>query len=75
VEALRTAGAEILGLGAIFTYGFEKSVKAFEEANCKFFTLSNYESLLDKAIENDYAKAEDKDELVKWYKDPEVWGK
>ncbi|MCW3124722.1 MAG: orotate phosphoribosyltransferase [Bacteroidetes bacterium] len=75
VEALRAAGADILGLGAIFTYGFEKSVKAFEEANCKFFTLSNYESLLDKAIENDYAKAEDKDELVKWYKAPEAWGK
>lgn len=75
VEALRAAGAEILGLGAIFTYGFEKSVKVFEEANCKFFTLSNYESLLDKAIENDYAKAEDKEELVKWYKDPEAWGK
>jgi orotate phosphoribosyltransferase len=75
VEALRVAGADILGLGAIFTYGFDKSVKAFEEANCKFFTLSNYESLLDKAIENDYAKAEDKEELVKWYKDPEAWGK
>ena len=75
VEALRAAGGEVLGLGAIFTYGFEKSVKAFEEANCKFFTLSNYESLLDKAIENDYAKAEDKAELVKWYKDPEAWGK
>ena len=75
VEALRAAGGEVLGLGAIFTYGFEKSVKAFEEANCKFFTLSNYESLLDKAIENDYAKSEDKAELIKWYKDPEAWGK
>ena len=75
VEALRAAGADVLGLGAIFTYGFEKSVTAFAEANCRFFTLSNYESLLDKAIENDYAKPEDKAELVKWYKDPEAWGK
>ena len=75
VEALRASGAEIMGLGAIFTYGFEKSVKAFEEANCKFFTLSNYESLLDKAVENDYVKAADKDELMKWYKAPEAWGK
>ena len=75
VDAIRNDGCEVLGMLAIFTYGFEKSVKAFEEANCKFFTLSNYESLLDKAIENDYAKAEDKAELVKWYKDPEAWGK
>ncbi|MBS1595667.1 MAG: orotate phosphoribosyltransferase [Bacteroidetes bacterium] len=75
VEALRAAGGDVMGLGAIFTYGFDKSVKAFEEAKCKFFTLSNYESLLDKAVENDYVKAADKDELIKWYKDPEAWGK
>lgn len=75
VEALRAAGADVMGLGAIFTYGFDKSVKAFEEAKCKFFTLSNYESLLDKAVDNDYVKAADKDELIKWYKDPEAWGK
>lgn len=75
VEALRAAGADVMGLGAIFTYGFDKSVVAFEEANCKFFTLSNYESLLDKAVENDYVKAADKDELIKWYKDPEAWSK
>jgi len=75
VEALREAGAEVLGLGAIFTYGFEKSVKAFEQANCKFFTLSNYEILLDKAIEDNYIKSEEKDELINWYKDPEAWRK
>jgi len=75
VEALREAGAEVLGLGAIFTYGFEKSVKAFEQANCKFFTLSNYEILLDKAIEDNYIKSEEKEELIKWYKDPEAWRK
>ena len=75
VEALREAGAEVLGLGAIFTYGFEKSVKAFEQANCKFFTLSNYEILLDKAIEDNYVKQEEKDELITWYKDPESWRK
>ena len=75
VEAIRAAGGDVLGLGAIFTYGFEKAVKAFEEANCKFFTLSNYEILLDKAIEDSYIKPEEKDELIKWYKDPENWRK
>jgi orotate phosphoribosyltransferase len=75
VQALREAGAEVIGLGAIFTYGFEKSVKAFEQANCKFFTLSNYEILLDKAIEDNYVKPEEREELIKWYRDPEAWRK
>jgi orotate phosphoribosyltransferase len=75
VEALREAGAEVLGLGAIFTYGFEKSAKAFEQAGCKFFTLSNYEVLLDKAIEDNYIKPEEKNELIEWYKAPEEWRK
>lgn len=75
VEALREAGAEVLGLGAIFTYGFEKAVKAFEAADCKFFTLSNYEILLDKAIEDNYVKEAEKEELIQWYKDPESWRK
>ena len=74
VQALREAGAEVMGLGAIFTYGFEKSVKAFELAKCPFFTLSSYEILLDKAIENDYVKPNDKAELLKWYQAPEAWG-
>jgi len=75
VEALREAGAEVLGLGAIFTYGFDKAVKAFEQVNCKFFTLSNYEILLDKAIEDNYIKESEKKELIEWYKAPENWRK
>jgi orotate phosphoribosyltransferase len=75
VEALREAGAEVLGLGAIFTYGFEKSVKAFEETGCKFFTLSSYEILLDIAISENYIKSEDREELISWYKAPEAWKK
>lgn len=73
VEALRSAGAEVLGLGAIFTYGFEKSVKLFEENSCPFFTLSDYATLLEIAIKNDYIKANDKAELLKWYQNPETW--
>ena len=75
VAALRDAGAKIMGLGAIFTYGFEKSVQAFEASDCPFFTLSSYKVLLDKAIENDYVKPHDKAALLKWYQDPEAWGR
>lgn len=75
VDALREAGAEVLGLGAIFTYGFDKSVKAFEEAKCKFFTLSDYPTLLDVASKLDYIKKEEKETLLDWYQNPEQWKK
>jgi orotate phosphoribosyltransferase len=73
VSSLREAGAEVLGLGAIFTYGFGTSVKAFAEAECKFFTLSDYASLLDVALKHDYIKPEDRDTLLLWYQNPEAW--
>lgn len=73
VNALRGAGGEVLGLGAIFTYGFTKSISAFEETKCKFFTLSDYPTLLDVALKQDYIKPEDKETLLNWYQDPEKW--
>lgn len=73
VEAVRAAGGEVLGLGAIFTYGFKKAEEAFEKADCKFFTLSDYATLLDVATKLDYVKPEEKDTLLKWYQAPEQW--
>lgn len=73
VDVLRNAGAEVLGLGAIFTYGFQKSITAFEETKCNFFTLSDYPTLLEVAETNDYIKAKDKDTLLKWYQNPAEW--
>lgn len=74
VDALRKAGAEVLGLGAIFTYGFPVSTQAFEEANCNCFTLSDYPTLLDIAVKNDYIKKQDYDTLLSWYQSPDTWG-
>jgi len=74
VEALRVAGAEVLGLGAIFTYGFQNSITAFEEAKCKLFTLSDYPTLLDIALHHNYINSEDRATLLTWYKDPQAWG-
>lgn len=75
VDALREAGAEVLGLGAVFTYGFPKSLTAFSQANCNFFTLSDYPTLLEVALKQDYIKAEDKATLTDWYQNPEEWSK
>lgn len=73
VDAIRAAGGEVLGLGAIFTYGFEKSVKAFDAARCPLFTLSDYPTLLEVATAQDYITAKEKQLLLEWYKNPEGW--
>lgn len=70
VEALREAGCEVLGLVAIFTYGLEKATSNFAAADCKYATLSNYDTLIEVAKENDYIKAEDMNKLVAWKQDP-----
>ncbi len=66
VKALREAETTVLGLSAIFTYGLKKATDNFEKADCKFFTLSNYEILIDEALENSYIKNEDLKILQDW---------
>ena len=56
VEAAREAGCEVLGLVAIFTYSLEKAKQAFAEAGVTYYTLSNYEELVEAAIEENYIK-------------------
>ena len=74
VEAVREAGMEVVGVLAIFTYGFEKAVSMFKEANCPFDTLSNYDILIAQAIENQYIKPEEMETLKAWRLSPETWG-
>lgn len=74
VEAVREAGMEVVGVLAIFTYGFEKAVSMFREANCRFDTLSNYDILIAQAIENQYIKPEEMETLKAWRLSPETWG-
>lgn len=73
IAALRDAGAEVIALGAIFTYGFESATQAFKEAHCPFFTLSNYPVLIDIAIKNNFVSAADKEVLMNWYANPQQW--
>lgn len=75
VEALRSAGAEVVGLGAIFTYGFPQAQEAFDKANCKAVTLTNYDTLLDIALRNNYIKQEELDTLKAWKENPQPWNK
>jgi orotate phosphoribosyltransferase len=74
-NALKEAGAEVLGMAAIFTYQFPVAQKNFEEAGCKLVTLSHYSALLDFAVETGYIDKSQVEALSKWRQAPDVWGK
>lgn len=74
VEALREAGANVLGMVAIFTYGFDIAVNNFAEKGLKFYTLSNYETLVEEAVKQKYVSESQLITLQEWNRDPAVWG-
>ena len=73
IDALRAAGIEVLGLGAIFTYGFQTASDNFREANVDFFTLSNYGVMLEEAMHSSYITTDQAAALKEWNKDPAAW--
>ncbi len=73
VEAVRAAGCEVTGMAAIFTYGFPVAEKAFAKAGVTLRTLSNYNSMLEAALETNYIKENDLATLQEWRKDPANW--
>ena len=75
VKALRDAGAEVLGMVAIFTYGFEIAAKQFAEAGVALSTVSNYGALVDEALASGYIRPEDYEVLQQWRKNPAEWNK
>lgn len=75
VEALRAAGCEVLGMVAIFTYGFPAAEANFEKAGIQLDTLSNYNTLIELAQEEGYIKPEEMETLREWRQAPDVWGK
>ncbi|MBE6238547.1 MAG: orotate phosphoribosyltransferase [Bacteroidales bacterium] len=74
-NALVNAGADVLGMVAVFSYGFNQARKAFEDANVELTTLSNYDALIDVASETGYIRPEDIDVLKEWRFSPSTWGK
>ena len=75
VEAIREKGAEVLGMLAIFSYGFEVAENNFTQAKCKLLTLTNYHTLIDIAVETDYIAEFDVKTLKEWRKNPDKWGR
>lgn len=75
VEALRQAGCDVLGMVAIFTYGFPTAEDNFAQAACVLDTLSNYETLIDIAVQDKYILSDDLSTLKEWRNAPDKWNK
>lgn len=73
VEALEFIGAEVKAVLSIFTYGFDKSIRRFEEADIPVHTLTDYTTLIEVAREHDYVNSSDLETLASWRKQPETW--
>ena len=73
VDALRKAGAEVLGMVAIFTYGFTIAEENFKASKCQLVTLTNYMELLDLALQSGYIKADQLEVLKQWRQSPDTW--
>ena len=73
VNALREAGFDVLGMAAIFTYGFEVAEKNFAQASVTAHTLSNYSNLLVEAVKANYVAEREMASLHEWRKSPETW--
>ncbi len=74
VDALRKAGADVLGMAAIFTYGFPIAEANFRERNVPLVCLSDYDALLAEAQTLDYIPATAMTSLSAWRQNPAEWG-
>lgn len=75
VDAIRAAGGEVIGMCALFTYGFNAATEAFQQANVPLHTISNYNALMEVAEEQKLIASEQKASLEQWRVDPASWGK
>lgn len=73
VDALREAGCTVKGMVAMFTYGFDVAKQNFLDHKCPLVTLTDFESLLEKAIESKYIQESDLESLGEWRKNPAEW--
>lgn len=73
VKAAQNEGADVIGVGAIFSYQLPAVTVNFAQAGLSFTTLTNYSELLEAAIEENYVAKDQLETLKKWRKAPENW--
>ena len=74
-EAVVKAGGNVLGMVAIFTYGFPHAIENFAKAGIELITLSNYHALIDSAVAMNEVNTSQVETLMKWRENPSEWGK
>lgn len=74
VEALRKNGSEVVGMVAIFTYDFAVANQRFKDANVRLLTLSNYNAVVEEALNISYIAENEVETLKEWRRDPAKWG-
>ena len=73
VEALREAGAEVTGMVAVFSYGFQIAEDNFRNAGIELITLTDYHTLIQVALESNEIKPDQVEMLQQWREDPSNW--
>jgi orotate phosphoribosyltransferase len=73
VKALKAEGANVKGMVAIFSYGFEIATTNFTKANVALKTLSNYDYLLEQSLESNYISEKELEILKNWKTNPSIW--
>lgn len=73
VKTLRDAGCNVVGLVSIFNYGFAEAAENFNEAKCRYVSLSNYDTLINVASQYGYVHEDDIELLKKWKANPGQW--
>jgi orotate phosphoribosyltransferase len=73
VDVLKQAGLEVIGMVGIFTYGFDVALKAFSDAGVPYKTLTNYQTLIELAVERGTVTPEQQSILLNWRENPAQW--
>jgi orotate phosphoribosyltransferase len=73
VEAIREKKAEVSGMLAIFSYGFEQAIENFKKARCEIYTLTNYHCLIEIAVKSGKIHEKYIESLNQWRKQPDKW--
>ena len=75
VNVLREAGAEVLGIVSIFTYGMKKGLDKLAEANVVNYSLTDFDTVVKTAVKENYVSASDEERLLKFRNNPsdESW--
>ena len=73
VDVLRNAGLEVVGMVSIFNYGFALADEAFKTAGVPYYSLTNYASLIDLAVEKGDVDSKTQETLMLWRESPSTW--